>query len=59
MEYENWKEEKDYGKRWSTEALFSSFKRIYGEYVLSRRVDLMYGEVRMKLKLNLYNLLLM
>lgn len=56
MGYEKWKEEKDYGKRWSAEALFSSFKRIYGEYVVSKRTDLMYREVRMKLIL--YRLLL-
>lgn len=56
MGYEGWKEEKDYGKRWSAEALFSSFKRIFGEHVVSKRTDLMYREVRMKLVL--YNLLL-
>jgi len=56
MGYERWREEKDYGKRWSAEALFSSFKSIFGEYGVARRTDLMYKEVKMKLVL--YNLLL-
>lgn len=56
MGYEKWREEKDYGKRWSAEALFSSFKRIFGEHVVSKRTDLMYREVKMKLVL--YSLML-
>jgi IS5 family transposase len=56
MGCERCKEEKDYGKRWLAEALFSSFKRIFGEHVVSKRTDLMYQEVRMKLVL--YSLML-
>ena len=30
----------DYGKRWAVETAFSTFKRLYGEYCMSRKKEL-------------------
>ena len=35
--YEGWKELKDYGKRWLVEIALSSFKRVLGESLRSRK----------------------
>ncbi len=35
--YDGWKEVRDYGKRWLVEIVFSSFKRVLGETLRSRR----------------------
>ena len=42
-----------YGKRWSVETVFSSIKRMFGEYVYSVRLKNMIQE--MMLKVSLYN----
>jgi len=49
--YENWRVSRGYGKRWIAEAIFSSEKRIFGEYVKAKRKDLMFKEVKMKFAL--------
>ncbi|KXA93275.1 hypothetical protein AKJ64_01040 [candidate division MSBL1 archaeon SCGC-AAA259E17] len=52
--YEEWKEEHDYGKRWSVEGFFSSVKRCFGETVRATSPEGMFREV--KRKFALYNL---
>jgi hypothetical protein len=34
-----WKEAVEYGKRWYIESFFSAFKRWFGEYVISNKVE--------------------
>ncbi|KXA98022.1 hypothetical protein AKJ40_04980 [candidate division MSBL1 archaeon SCGC-AAA259M10] len=51
--YEEWKEEHDYGKRWSVEGLFSAVKRCFGETVRATSPEGMFREV--KRKFALYN----
>jgi len=47
--YRKWAEENDYGLRWpATEGLFSSVKRIFGEYVRSKKKRNMYKETKRK-----------
>jgi hypothetical protein len=36
---DNWSRELGYNKRWLIESFFSSYKRFFGEYVSSRRMD--------------------
>lgn len=54
LEYEEWKEEHNYGKRWSVEGFFSAIKRCFGETVRAARPERMVKEV--KRKFALYNL---
>lgn len=49
-----WKMKKRYGQRWMTETVFSSIKRMFGEYVSATRFQNMVKE--MILKVSLYNL---
>ena len=51
--YEGWKELKDYGKRWLVEIVFSSFKRVLGETLRSRKFITQKAEA--SLKVMLYN----
>jgi transposase len=53
---EGWKALKDYGKRWMVEIVFSSFKRVLGEALRSRRSLSQKAEA--SLKVMLYNKLL-
>jgi hypothetical protein len=52
---QKWKEDSivSYGKRWIDETVFSSIKRMFGEYVYSVRLKNMIQE--MMLKASLYN----
>ncbi len=51
--YQGWKSVKDYGKRWLVEIVFSSFKRVLGETLRSRRFLSQKAEA--SLKVMLYN----
>jgi len=46
--YDGWREKHGYGMRWAAEWTFSGEKRIFGENVMARRLDLMYREVMAK-----------
>ena len=48
-----WKDSVSYGQRWIVETVFSSIKRMFGEYVYSVRLKNMIKE--MMLKASLYN----
>jgi hypothetical protein len=48
-----WKDSKSYGQRWIVETIFSTMKRVFGEYVYSVKFDNMVKE--MTLKASLYN----
>lgn len=50
---QKWKDGVSYGKRWIVETVFSSIKRMFGEYVYSVRLKNMIQE--MMLKVSLYN----
>ena len=50
---QRWKDSVSYGKRWIVETVFSSIKRMFGEYVYSVRLKNMIQE--MMLKASLYN----
>ncbi|HXT84706.1 MAG TPA: transposase, partial [Verrucomicrobiae bacterium] len=50
---QNWKDSVSYGQRWIVETVFSSLKRMFGEYVYSVRLKNMIQE--MMLKASLYN----
>ena len=50
-----WKKSRKYGKRWMAETVFSSIKRMFGEYVSAIKCQNMIKE--MILKVSLYNLL--
>lgn len=54
--YEGWKALKDYGKRWMVEIVYSSFKRVLGEALRSKRFLTQKAEA--SLKVMLYNKLL-
>jgi hypothetical protein len=41
-----WKERVGYGQRWVAEALFSGFKRLFGEVVSAKRSERMVKEIR-------------
>jgi hypothetical protein len=51
---EKWKSSVSYGQRWIVESVFSSMKRMFGEYVSARRFPNMVKE--MMLKASLYNM---
>jgi Transposase DDE domain len=51
--YEGWKEVKDYGKRWLVEIVFSSFKRVLGDTLRSKKFLSQKAEA--SLKVILYN----
>ncbi len=50
----NWKKKMGYGKRWIAETVFSTFKRMFGEYVSAIQFENMVKE--MMVKVSLYNL---
>jgi hypothetical protein len=50
---QKWKNSVSYGQRWIVETVFSSIKRMFGEYVYSVRLKNMIQEMR--LKTSLYN----
>lgn len=52
-ELQKWKDSVSYGKRWIVETVFSSIKRMFGEYVYSVKFENMVKE--MALKASLYN----
>jgi hypothetical protein len=49
-----WKRSISYGYRWMTETVFSSIKRMFGEYVAARKFPNMPKELI--LKASLYNM---
>jgi hypothetical protein len=51
---EKWKSSVSYGQRWIVESVFSSMKRMFGEYVSAERFPNMVKE--MMLKASLYNM---
>ncbi len=51
--YEGWKSLKDYGKRWLVEMVFSSFKRVLGDTLRSRKF--LNQKAEASLKVMLYN----
>jgi Transposase DDE domain len=52
--FEKWKDSVSYGYRWIAETVFSSIKRMFGEYVSARKYPNMVKE--MMLKASLYNI---
>ena len=46
-----WKKKKGYGKRWIAETVFSSIKRMFGEYTSATRFQNMVKEMMMKVSL--------
>jgi len=56
MGYQYWKQKYGYGRRWAVESVFSSVKRISGEYVSATKIENMFHEV--ELKFTFYNILL-
>jgi transposase len=54
--FEKWKSKVNYGSRWIAETVFSSLKRVFGEYVSAKKFPNMVKE--MILKASLYNRLL-
>ena len=52
--YHKWKKKRKYGQRWMTETVFSSIKRMFGEYVSATRFQNMVKEMTMNV--SLYNL---
>ncbi|GIU71814.1 MAG: hypothetical protein KatS3mg003_1293 [Candidatus Nitrosocaldaceae archaeon] len=55
-DYTRWKHKHDYGKRWIAESVFSSFKRMFGEYIKSVRWDNMVKELMVKITLGIFAL---
>jgi hypothetical protein len=53
--YEVGAREKEYGKRWAVETVFSTFKRLFGEHSLARSMDCIGKEL--VAKISLYNML--
>ncbi len=51
LDYEDWKEDYDYGKRWSVEGFFSAVKRCFGETVRAASPKGMIREVERKFAL--------
>ncbi len=49
-----WKRSVSYGDRWIVECVFSTFKRMFGEYVMAHKRKYMIKEL--ELKVELYNL---
>jgi hypothetical protein len=52
-DFEQWKDSVSYGQRWIVETVFSSLKRMFGEYVYSIKMENMKQELM--LKASLYN----
>jgi Transposase DDE domain len=52
--FEKWKTKVSYGSRWTAETVFSSLKRMFGEYVSAKKFPNMVKE--MILKASLYNM---
>jgi hypothetical protein len=52
--FEKWKAKVSYGSRWTAETVFSSLKRMFGEYVSAKKFPNMVKE--MILKASLYNM---
>jgi hypothetical protein len=52
--FEKWKTKVRYGSRWTAETVFSSLKRMFGEYVSAKKFPNMVKE--MILKASLYNM---
>jgi hypothetical protein len=48
---EGWKKLKNYGKRWIAEIVFSSFKRVLGESLHSRKFLCQKAEASFKVRL--------
>ena len=53
-DYHKWKKKRKYGQRWMAETVFSSIKRMFGEYISATRFQNMVKEMTMKV--SLYNL---
>lgn len=53
----SWKRKMHYGDRWMVESAYSKFKRMFGEYVFSKKWRMIQKEIRAKLYL--YNLSLL
>lgn len=53
-DFNKWKDSVSYGKRWIVESVFSSMKRMFGEYVSAVKYPNMVKEIM--LKASLYNL---
>ena len=53
-DFNKWKDSVSYGKRWVVESVFSSMKRMFGEYVSAVKYPNMVKEIM--LKASLYNL---
>jgi hypothetical protein len=53
---EKWRRDKDYGKRWMVECVFSAFKRVFGQAISSKKKKYLKNELM--IKSNLYNLML-
>jgi hypothetical protein len=53
-DYDKWKDSVSYGYRWMAETVFSSIKRMFGEYVSARKFPNMAKELI--LKASLYNM---
>ena len=51
--FERWKDSVSYGQRWAVETVFSSLKRMFGEYIYSIKMENMKQELM--LKASLYN----
>jgi hypothetical protein len=51
--FKRWKKLKDYGKRWMAEIVFSSFKRVLGEALRSKKF--LFQKAEASLKIMLYN----
>ncbi|MBU2565920.1 MAG: IS5 family transposase [Candidatus Thermoplasmatota archaeon] len=49
--YESWKEKKHYGQRWAVEGIYSSFKRTFGEYVMSKKYCYAKKELLFKMRI--------
>jgi hypothetical protein len=45
-----------YGRRWAVETAFSTYKRLYGEYCMSRKIENI--ERELKAKAYIYNTLI-
>ena len=50
-----WAEEKGYGYRWAVETVFSTFKRLFGEHSLARRINCIRKEL--VTNVSLYNMM--
>ena len=48
MGYDTWAETVGYGRRWAVETAYSTFKRLFGESALGRRLDSISVELALK-----------